>query len=305
MRIGPVPLPPIWREGLLGLELASLLRHPLFSNPPEAPAARPVMLIPGFLTGDAQMATLGSWLRRCGHRTTSLGDPAERGLLCRLDRPARAAPGGLRAARGRAGGADRAEPRRSVCARARGPAAGPRARRRDARLAARATRTRSTRWCGPRAPRSPAWRRSACRAWQAATAAAARAATTSCGTSGPLCRRACSSSRSIRSGDGIVDLGGMPGPMGRERRGALHALRHGGQRRGVRAARRRACILRLGPATADAGRRCTRVGLWLVQRHSSTVKPPCSACRYPSFSTWLHWTEKANASSLSRTILGD
>ena len=73
MRIGPVPLPPIWREGLLGLELASLMRHPLFRDPPEAPAARPVMLIPGFLTGDAQMATLGSWLRRSGHRTHRSG----------------------------------------------------------------------------------------------------------------------------------------------------------------------------------------------------------------------------------------
>jgi triacylglycerol lipase len=73
VRIGPVPFPPIWREGLLGLELASLMRHPLFRDPPEAPAARPVMLIPGFLTGDAQMATLGSWLRRSGHRTHRSG----------------------------------------------------------------------------------------------------------------------------------------------------------------------------------------------------------------------------------------
>ena len=31
------------------------------------------MLIPGFLTGDAQMATLGSWLRRSGHRTHRSG----------------------------------------------------------------------------------------------------------------------------------------------------------------------------------------------------------------------------------------
>jgi pimeloyl-ACP methyl ester carboxylesterase len=66
-------LPPIWREGLLGLELASLMRHPLFKDPPEATATRPVMLIPGFLTGDAQMATLGSWLRRAGHRTHRSG----------------------------------------------------------------------------------------------------------------------------------------------------------------------------------------------------------------------------------------
>jgi len=73
VRVGPVPLPPIWREGLLGLELAALLRYELFRQPPQAPAPRPVMLIPGFLTGDAQLATLGSWLRRCGHRTHRSG----------------------------------------------------------------------------------------------------------------------------------------------------------------------------------------------------------------------------------------
>jgi triacylglycerol lipase len=73
LRIGPVILPPIWREGLIGLELRSLTRHPLFTEPPPAPASLPVMLIPGFLTGDAQMATLGSWLRRRGHRTNRSG----------------------------------------------------------------------------------------------------------------------------------------------------------------------------------------------------------------------------------------
>jgi len=73
IRIGPVVLPPIWREGLLGLELLSLTRHPLFKDPPKAPASRPVLLIPGFLTGDAQLATLGSWLRRSGHRTHRSG----------------------------------------------------------------------------------------------------------------------------------------------------------------------------------------------------------------------------------------
>jgi triacylglycerol lipase len=73
VNIGPVPFTPIWREGLLGLELRSLLRHPLFTDPPAAPVGRPIILIPGFLTGDAQLATLGSWLRRCGHRTHHSG----------------------------------------------------------------------------------------------------------------------------------------------------------------------------------------------------------------------------------------
>jgi triacylglycerol lipase len=73
MKIGPVPLTPIWREGLLGLELGALLRHDVFRDPPPAPHSMPVMLIPGFLTGDAQMGTLAAWLRRCGHRTHSSG----------------------------------------------------------------------------------------------------------------------------------------------------------------------------------------------------------------------------------------
>ena len=73
VNIGPVNLTPIWREGLLALELRSLLGHPLFNNAPRAPAPQPVMLIPGFLTGDAQLATLGAWLRRCGHRTHRSG----------------------------------------------------------------------------------------------------------------------------------------------------------------------------------------------------------------------------------------
>jgi pimeloyl-ACP methyl ester carboxylesterase len=73
LKIGPVPLTPIWREGLLGLELGSLLRHGVFREPPSAPRSLPVMLIPGFLTGDAQMGTLAAWLRRCGHRTHTSG----------------------------------------------------------------------------------------------------------------------------------------------------------------------------------------------------------------------------------------
>jgi triacylglycerol lipase len=73
VRIGPLTFPPIWREGLIGLELRSLTRHALYTDPPAAPEPLPVMLIPGFLTGDAQLATLGSWLRRRGHRTHRSG----------------------------------------------------------------------------------------------------------------------------------------------------------------------------------------------------------------------------------------
>jgi triacylglycerol lipase len=73
LKLASAPLPPIWREGLFGLELGALLRDPVFRDPPEAPRALPVMLVPGFLTGDAQMATLASWLRRCGHRVGASG----------------------------------------------------------------------------------------------------------------------------------------------------------------------------------------------------------------------------------------
>jgi pimeloyl-ACP methyl ester carboxylesterase len=66
-------LTPIWRESLLGLEFTSLVRQRIFREPPQAPESLPVMLLPGFLTGDAQIEMLASWLRRCGHRTHRSG----------------------------------------------------------------------------------------------------------------------------------------------------------------------------------------------------------------------------------------
>ncbi len=73
MRVGSIPLTPIWREGLVALEFGSLLGSDIFRDPPRAPQSLPVMLIPGFLTGDAHMGTLAAWLRRCGHRTYTSG----------------------------------------------------------------------------------------------------------------------------------------------------------------------------------------------------------------------------------------
>jgi pimeloyl-ACP methyl ester carboxylesterase len=71
------------------MEFASLMRNRVFREPPEAPESMPVMLIPGFLTGDAQIGTLASWLRRCGHRTHRSGirlnvDCSE-AAMCRLE----------------------------------------------------------------------------------------------------------------------------------------------------------------------------------------------------------------------------
>jgi pimeloyl-ACP methyl ester carboxylesterase len=73
VNVGPVSLTPIWREGLFGMELAGLLRNQIFRDPPSAPRSLPVMLVPGFLTGDAQLGVLAAWLRRCGHRPHTSG----------------------------------------------------------------------------------------------------------------------------------------------------------------------------------------------------------------------------------------
>ncbi|HEX8856730.1 MAG TPA: alpha/beta hydrolase [Thermoleophilaceae bacterium] len=66
--------PPIWREALVGLELAQLTRHPIFRGEGVKPAGgQPVMLIPGFLAGDDSLGVMTHWLRRTGHHTKSAG----------------------------------------------------------------------------------------------------------------------------------------------------------------------------------------------------------------------------------------
>jgi pimeloyl-ACP methyl ester carboxylesterase len=66
--------PPIWREGLVGLEVASLVRHPIFRGEgvPDA-GGQPVLLIPGFLAGDDSLGLMTRWLRRTGHHTRKAG----------------------------------------------------------------------------------------------------------------------------------------------------------------------------------------------------------------------------------------
>jgi triacylglycerol lipase len=67
-------LPPIWREGKLGLEVASLLRHPVFRGEGICDGAdQPVMLIPGYLAGDDTLVLMTRWLRRTGHHTRKAG----------------------------------------------------------------------------------------------------------------------------------------------------------------------------------------------------------------------------------------
>jgi pimeloyl-ACP methyl ester carboxylesterase len=67
------PIPPIWREGMMGLEYRSLRKQAIYASPPEAAASLPIMLIPGFLTGDASLRSFENWLQRCGHRTHASG----------------------------------------------------------------------------------------------------------------------------------------------------------------------------------------------------------------------------------------
>jgi pimeloyl-ACP methyl ester carboxylesterase len=67
-------LPPIWREGRVGLEAAALRRDPIYRGEGVADAGgQPVMLIPGFLAGDDSLGVMTRWLRRTGHHTRKAG----------------------------------------------------------------------------------------------------------------------------------------------------------------------------------------------------------------------------------------
>jgi triacylglycerol lipase len=67
-------IPPLWRESRLPLELAKLVRSPIYRGEgvPDA-GGQPVLLIPGFLAGDDTLAFMTRWLRRTGHRTRKAG----------------------------------------------------------------------------------------------------------------------------------------------------------------------------------------------------------------------------------------
>jgi pimeloyl-ACP methyl ester carboxylesterase len=72
----PIPrnLPPIWRESRTGLELAGLLRDPLYRRPdPAEGEGHPVLLIPAFLAGDDSLVLLARWLRRADYRPFRAG----------------------------------------------------------------------------------------------------------------------------------------------------------------------------------------------------------------------------------------
>lgn len=64
---------PVRGELRYGLELARLLAAGRFHRVSRGRDPLPVLLIPGFLAGDASLSVLGGWLRRRGHRVHGSG----------------------------------------------------------------------------------------------------------------------------------------------------------------------------------------------------------------------------------------
>jgi pimeloyl-ACP methyl ester carboxylesterase len=67
-------VPPLWREGRIGLEWADLRRSGVLRGAGVPTGdGRGVLLIPGFLAGDGSLATLTHWLRSSGYHTKRAG----------------------------------------------------------------------------------------------------------------------------------------------------------------------------------------------------------------------------------------
>jgi pimeloyl-ACP methyl ester carboxylesterase len=68
------PYPPIWREARIGLELAALVRDPVFRGGGVTDGAgQPVLLLPGYLAGDDSLRLMARWLRGTGHHPSRAG----------------------------------------------------------------------------------------------------------------------------------------------------------------------------------------------------------------------------------------
>jgi pimeloyl-ACP methyl ester carboxylesterase len=66
--------PPLWREARIGLEVAALLRDPVFRGDGMVDGrGRPVLLVPGFLAGDGSLSMMAGWLKRAGYRPSRAG----------------------------------------------------------------------------------------------------------------------------------------------------------------------------------------------------------------------------------------
>ena len=88
-RAAAAPSAPVWGELRYSGELARLLADGELRASRRRPDARPVLLIPGFMAGDASLTVLRGWLRRRGHRVAMSGiranvDCAER-IVTRLE----------------------------------------------------------------------------------------------------------------------------------------------------------------------------------------------------------------------------
>jgi pimeloyl-ACP methyl ester carboxylesterase len=64
---------PLWGELRYSAELVRLLGDGRVRSPRRRPGAQPVMLIPGFMAGDASLLVLREWLRKRGHRIAQSG----------------------------------------------------------------------------------------------------------------------------------------------------------------------------------------------------------------------------------------
>ena len=64
---------PLWGELRYSAELAMLLSDGRLRSPRRRSDAQPVMLVPGFMAGDASLLVMRGWLRRRGHRVAMSG----------------------------------------------------------------------------------------------------------------------------------------------------------------------------------------------------------------------------------------
>jgi pimeloyl-ACP methyl ester carboxylesterase len=88
------PATPLWGELRYSGELALLLADRALHGSPPREGAPPVLLIPGFMAGDASLGVMRGWLRRRGHPVAGSGmlanvDCAER-TTARLEETVRA-----------------------------------------------------------------------------------------------------------------------------------------------------------------------------------------------------------------------
>src|SRR3954453_18933313 len=70
---GPTPTAPLRGELRYGVELARLFADPAFLRPSRRRPGPPVLLVPGFMAGDASLSVLAGWLRRRGSRVARAG----------------------------------------------------------------------------------------------------------------------------------------------------------------------------------------------------------------------------------------